>query len=67
MNNYTVLFVGDYFSLVSDVTTANTNPSDIVFEALTFMKEYYGWDNLEEVSKQITVRNSDGEEIWEEE
>lgn len=65
--DYTVLFVGEYFSLTGNVTTTNTNPSDIVFEALTFMKEYYGWGNLEEVSEQIIVRDSDGEEIWEEE
>ena len=53
--DYTVLFIGDYFSLVGDVTTDKTDPDEIAQISLEFMKDYYGWDTLEQVSKQITV------------
>jgi hypothetical protein len=62
--DYTILLVGDYFSTVINVNTTKTNPDDIAFEAFTFAKDYYGWGNLEEVTKQITVRNCDTNEEW---
>ena len=65
--DYTVLFVGDYFSLVGDVTTEETSGDKIAELAFTFMEEYYGWNNLRQVAKQVIVRDTNGEEIWEEE
>ena len=58
--DYTVLFIGDYFSLVGDVTTEETDGEKIAEEYFTFMQEYYGWDNLRQVTKQVIVRDSDG-------
>ena len=63
--DYTVLFIGDYFSLVGDVTTDKTDPDEIAQISLEFMKDYYGWETLEQVSKQITVRSCDSDEEWE--
>jgi hypothetical protein len=64
-NDYTVLFVGDYFSLVIDVTMKGRDLESIVSEAIKFVIDYYGWTNIEQVSKQIIVRDTDGEEIGE--
>ena len=57
--DYTVLFIGDYFSLVGDVTTDKTDPDEIAQISLEFMKDYYGWDTLEQVS------SCDSDEEWE--
>ena len=65
VNDYTVLFVGDYFSLVIDVTTNNRDAEMIADEAIQFVKDYYGWNNIEQVAKQIIVRDTNGEEIGE--
>ena len=65
VNDYTVLFVGDYFSLVIDVTTNNRDAEMIADEAIKFVKDYYGWTNIEQVAKQIIVRDTDGNEVGE--
>ena len=64
-HDYTVLFVGDYFSLVIDVVTSGRDAEKISNEAIKFVVDYYGWTNIEQVSKQIIVRDTDGEEVGE--
>jgi len=64
-HDYTVLFVGDYFSLVIDVVKSGRDADEIAREAIKFVIDYYGWTNIEQVSKQIIVRDADGEEVGE--
>jgi len=64
-NDYSVLFIGDYFSLIIDVTTSSRDHDAIADQAIKFVEDYYGWTNLREVSKQITIRDSDGSELGE--
>ena len=68
----TVMFVGDYFTLMTtivlDEKLRNENESDNDFAvrvASIFMNEYYGFD-VEAVSNNIGVVDDDGEVVEDE-
>jgi hypothetical protein len=69
----TVMFVGDYFTLMTTVVLEEEFRQEgegdqdfAVRVASIFMKDYYGFD-VQAVAKQIGVIDEDGEEISEDE
>lgn len=63
--NYNVLFIGDYFSLNTDILSDNNKLDEIALEASQFIDEYYGWSEVYAKSKQIVVRDDEGNELGE--
>jgi hypothetical protein len=62
---YNILFIGDYFSLVTDIETDETEFEKIATEASNFINDYYDWEDVYTKSKQIIIRDEDNNELGE--
>lgn len=60
-NEYTVRFIGDYFSLLTNVMAQNEEQAEAT--AIWQLKDYHGLDMEEAGAWQVEVFDEDGEEL----
>ena len=60
-NEYTVRFIGDYFSLITNVTAENDEQAEAA--AISQLKDYHGLDMKTAGAWQVEVFDEDGEEL----
>ena len=60
-NEYTVRFIGDYFSLITNVTAENDEQAEVA--AISQLKDHHGLDMETAGAWQVEVFDEDGEEL----
>ena len=60
-NKYTVRFIGDYFSLLTNVTAENDEQAEAA--AISQLKDQHGLDMETTGAWQVEVFDEDGEEL----